>query len=264
MLVFGSYYATDSVLHRMDPRIKLTIAVVYMITAIIAVTLQGIIPLAVFTVVAVSLSNIPWRELFNSIKPLLFIMALAAIFNIVATNEGTLYWQWGYFAISSGGFYNALVFTLRIGLMLFAASLLTLTTSPIDLADGLAAIMRPLTRLGVLVQELSMMVSIAFRFLPTFLDEYYKVKGAQESRGACFDQGGLIKRLKLLMPLLAPLFASAFRHAEKLAQAMDSRCYRGGADRTRLHPMSVGRADVLALLFTAAMVAGLIVIRVFW
>ena len=261
MLVFGSYYATDSVLHRMDPRIKLTVAVIYMIVAIIAVDLRGIAALAVFTAIAIALANIPAREVANSIKPLLFIMVFTALINVLATNQGTVYWQWGPFVISSGGLWNALIFTLRVGLMLFGASLLTLTTSPIDLADGLEHVLRPLSRLGVPVTELAMMVSIAFRFLPTFLEEFFKIKAAQESRGLAFDQGGPIERAKLFLPLMAPLFASAFRHAEKLAQAMDSRCYRGGHGRTRMHEMKIERRDILALLAAAVLVAVLIVLR---
>jgi energy-coupling factor transport system permease protein len=260
-VVLGRFYAADSLLHRMDPRIKLTITVVYMVASVLAVNLWGVAMLTLFTTVAILCSNIPVRKVLQSIKPLLFILVITALLNILATNSGTVYMHWVIFTISSGGLFNALVFTLRVGLMLCGASLLTLTTSPVDLTDGMESILQPFTRFGLPSHELAMMTSIALRFLPTFMDEAIRIKHAQESRGAIFDAGGPIARLKLVVPLLAPLFASAFRHADTLSMAMESRCYNGGEGRVCARQLKVRRADLVALALTAFLVIGLVTLR---
>ncbi len=260
-VVLGRFYATDSLVHRMDPRVKLGIAVVCMVAAVLAMNLWGVAVLAAFTALAIACSNIPMRKVIQSVKPLLFILVITALLNILATNSGTVYAHWTIFTISSGGLFNALIFTLRVGLMLFGASLLTLTTSPIDLTDGMESILRPFARIGLPAHELAMMTSIALRFLPTFMDEGIRIKHAQESRGAVFDAGGPIARLKLLVPLLAPLFASAFRHADTLSMAMESRCYHGGEGRVCAHQFKAGRADIVALALTAMLVAVLVTLR---
>ncbi len=260
--VFGRYYAGDSVVHRMDPRAKLLIVLVYMVAAVLAVDLWGVAVLAVFTLACVLLSRIPLREVFDSVKPLLFILVFTALLNVLTVSEGTVYWHWAMLTISSGGFWHALVFTLRVGLMLFGASLLTLTTTTIDLADGIEALLKPFARVGLPAHELAMMTSIALRFLPTFLDEGVKIKRAQESRGATFDEGGPWQRLKMLVPLLSPLFASAFRHANELSMAMESRCYHGAEGRTSLRALRFGRADYVGFAMAIVMVALLVVTRV--
>ena len=259
--IFGRYYATDSVVHRMDPRAKLLIVIVYMVAAVLAVDMVGVAVIAAFTLLAVRLSNIPLREVFNSIKPLLFILVFTIILNVFTVNEGTVYWQWAMFTISSGGFRHALIFTLRVGLMLFGASLLTLTTTTLELTDGMEALLAPFARIGLPSHELAMMTSIALRFLPTFLDEGIKIIRAQESRGATFDEGGPIKRLRMLVPLLSPLFASAFRHADELSMAMESRCYHGAEGRTKSRSLTYGRADYIGFALTALLVILLVIVR---
>jgi energy-coupling factor transport system permease protein len=259
--VFGRYYAAESPVHAMDPRAKLTIVIVYMIAAVLAVNLQGVAVLAVFTLIAIGFSHIPLREVYNSIKPLLFILVFTILMNVLTVNEGTVFWHWGVFTISTGGFWHALIFTLRVGLMLFGASLLTLTTTTLELTDGIESMLAPLSRIGFPSHELAMMMSIALRFIPTFMDEGIKIKRAQESRGATFDEGGLGRRLKMLIPLLSPLFASAFRHADALSMAMESRCYHGGEGRTKARSLSMGRNDYIAFAVTAVMVIALIIIR---
>ena len=259
--IFGRYYACESVVHSMDPRAKLIIAIVYMVAAVLAVDLVGVGILAAFTLLAIKCSRIPLVEVFNSIKPLLFILVFTIILNVFTVNEGTVYWQWGTFTISSGGFRHALIFTLRVGLMLFGASLLTLTTTTLELTDGIESLLAPFARIGLPAHELAMMTSIALRFLPTFMDEGVKIVRAQESRGATFDEGGIVQRIKMLVPLLSPLFASAFRHADELSMAMESRCYHGGEGRTKTRSLKMGRNDYIAFAITAVMVALLIVVR---
>ncbi|MBR2836627.1 MAG: energy-coupling factor transporter transmembrane protein EcfT [Coriobacteriales bacterium] len=259
--IFGRYYAADSPVHRMDPRAKLIVALIYMVSAVLAVDMVGVAILAVFTLIAIRASHIPLREVYNSIKPLLFILIFTIILNVFTVNEGTVYWHWGTFTISSGGFRHAVIFTLRVGLMLFGASLLTLTTTTLELTDGIESLLAPLSRIGFPSHEIAMMTSIALRFLPTFLDEGIKIKRAQESRGATFDEGSIIQRTKMLVPLLSPLFASAFRHADELSMAMESRCYHGSEGRTKTHALKMGRNDYIAFAIISVMVILLIIVR---
>lgn len=258
---FGRYYAAESVVHRMDPRAKLVIAIVYMVAAVLAVDLWGVGILAAFTVLAIAASRIPPREVYESVKPLLFIVIFTALMNALMVSQDTVLWQWGIFCISTGGLWRALVFSLRVALMLLGASLLTLTTTTLELTDGIEALLAPLTRIGFPSHEMAMMTSIALRFIPTFMDEGIKIKRAQESRGAAFDEGSLWKRLKLFVPLLSPLFASAFRHADALSMAMESRCYHGGEGRTKTHQLKLGRADYVAFAIVLAVIVLLVIAR---
>ena len=259
-VIFGRYIPGSSTLHRMDPRVKLTLTVAYMVASVLADNAIGVAVMAVWLIAAIALSGISAKDVFKSARPLLFILVITALINLFAASDGTVYWHWAFLTISSQGLHNMVLFTIRVALMLFSATLLTLTTTPIDMAHGIERILSPFARFGFPAEELAMMTSIAFRFVPTFVEEGIKVKQAQESRGAAFDEGGPLHRVKLLSTLIVPLFASAFRHAETLSQAMDSRCYRGGEGRTRRHELKAGRADWVAVVATVALVVVLAVL----
>lgn len=255
--IIGQYFEADSLLHRADPRFKLVFALVYFVAVFVAPGFAGLAFMAVFTAVLVALSQVPLKVVFKTIMPLLFILAFTVLLNLFFTTTGEVYWHWGIFTISDDGIYRAVFFPLRITLLLVGMSLLTLTTSPLDITDASESLMQPLRHVGVPVHELSMMLGIALRFLPVFVDEFVKIKRAQESRGADFGSGNIVRRARALVPLMVPLFTSAFRHSEGLAQAMESRCYHGGEGRTRMRVLTAGAADYrgLALFICVLLIA---------
>lgn len=255
-IIIGSYYEADSVLHRCDPRTKISLSILYIVAVFLAPGWWGLLSMAVFTGILILFSQVPLKVLLRSVYPLMFILIFAVLLNLLFTTDGIVYWHWGVFTITDVGCYRAAFYPCRMALILIGMSLLTLTTTPIGITDGMEAIMRPFRRFGFPAHELAMMTGIAMRFLPVFTDELDKIRRAQESRGADFGGGGLIARARKLVPLMVPLFMSAFRHAENLATAMESRCYHGGEGRTRLHALVFAKRDRAAFaLFGCLMVA---------
>lgn len=238
------------------------LSVLYIVAVFVAPGWWGLLSMALFTVVLILTSRVPIRVLVSSVYPLLFILVFAVALNLLFTTDGTVYWHWGVFTITDVGCYRAAFYPCRMALILVGMSLLTLTTTPIEITDGMEAIMHPFKRFGFPAHELAMMTGIAMRFLPVFIDELDKIRRAQESRGADFGGGGLIARARKLVPLMVPLFMSAFRHAENLATAMESRCYHGGEGRTRLHALVLARRDWFAFALFGCLVVGVTVMRV--
>jgi len=261
-IVIGQYFETDSVMHRMDPRVKMVLGFLYIVAVFVAPSWWGLAVMTAFTFIVVGISRVPLRVVVRSVMPLLFILVFAVLLNLLFTKEGQVYWHWGIFTVTDIGCYKAAFYPSRMALILLGMTLLTLTTSPIELTDGMEALIRPLARIGVPAHELAMMTGIAMRFLPVFIDELGKIRHAQESRGADFGGGGLLSRVRSLVPLMVPLFMSAFRHAENLATAMESRCYHGGEGRTRLHRMEVERRDIVGMVVFCLLLAIVIVMRV--
>lgn len=261
-ITLGQFFPGSTLIHKMDPRMKILLTFGYIIVLFIA---KGILSyLAIFGWLAVSVyvSRIKPSVILKGIKPLIFVIALTGILNMFYTPGKELVSFW-IFTITYDGIYTAIFMIVRIIMLITGTFLLTYTTSPILLTDGIENLMNPLKKLKVPVHELAMMMTIALRFIPTLIEEADKIMSAQKARGADFESGSIIKRAKALIPLLVPLFISAFRRADELATAMECRCYRGGEGRTRLRQLKYHSRDAAALAFSAVIWGGVIALRVF-
>lgn len=239
----GRYVYGESFLHRLDPRSKLVFVLIFAIVVFLANNWITYSILLGFMLVAILLSRVSLMYLLKSLKPIWFLILLTAIIHILMTKGGTVYYQWRWFSVEEEGVRQAIFISIRLSLLIAISSLLTLTTTPMDLTDGMERLLAPLRKLGVPVHEIALMLSIALRFIPTLLDETDKIIRAQQARGADFESGNLVKRGKSLIPIVVPLFVSAFRRAEELALAMEARGYRGGAPRTRLRQLQLTWRD---------------------
>ena len=260
-ITLGQYYPAKSILHRCDPRIKLILTFVYLIVIFLIKSYAGFAILLAFTVLAVIVSDVPVRYVLKGLKPVVFIVVLTLIVNIFFTNGGTTVLKLAFIRITDQGIDNALRLAIKLILLIVSASLLTLTTTPILLTDGLEKLMSPLKKIGFPAHEIAMMMTIALRFIPTLLEEMDKIIKAQSSRGADFNSGGLLARAKSYVPVLVPLFVSAFRRADELATAMEARCYRGGHGRTRMRQLKFTGADLIVSLVTFSFMAILLIIQ---
>lgn len=260
-ITLGQYFPGNSIIHKMDPRLKLIITVLYITALFIC---RGPVPYVILgglLILAVALSKVGFRQVTRGLKPILILLIITTLFNVFYTTGGNTIFEWKFITITDFGLYNAFYMVVRITLLIIATfTLLTYTTSPIMLTDALESVLKPLKAIKVPVHELAMMMTIALRFIPTLLEETDKIMSAQKSRGADFETGGLVKRAKALIPILIPLFISAFRRAEELATAMECRCYHGGEGRTKLRVMKLKASDYAILitciaLFTLAIYA---------
>ena len=262
-ITLGQYFPGDTLAHRLDPRTKLLATVLYIIAIFLAKGPIAYGVLILTLIVSVRISKVGARALFRGLKPVLFIIAFTAVLNLFYT-PGTVIAQLWIFRVTREGVITAVAMMLRISLLIMGTFLLTYTTSPIRLTDGLEDLLGPLKKLGVPVHELAMMMSIALRFIPTLIEETDKIMSAQRARGADFESGNLLQRAKALIPLLVPLFVSAFRRADELATAMECRCYHGGEGRTKLHVLRYETRDYLTLAFYAALCAAMIALKKFF
>lgn len=259
-ITLGQYFPGNSILHRLDPRTKILLTVIYIVALFLAKQLAGYGILLLVLAVAIAVSRIKLKVILKGLKPILFIIIITGILNLFWT-PGDILWQWGFLKLTVQGIWAAVFMVLRISMLIICTFLLTYTTSPILLTDGLENLLGPLKKLHVPVHELAMMMSIALRFIPTLIEETDKIMSAQKARGADFDTGNLLDKAKALIPLLVPLFISAFRRADELAIAMECRCYHGGEGRTRLRQLIFVRRDYLALAGSLFMVAAVYVLR---
>lgn len=259
-LSIGQYIPGDSFVHKLDPRTKIIITFVFMIVIFVINNFYGYIFPVIFILIAALFSKISLKYMIKGLRPLLFIIFLTFILNLFMI-KGRILYEIGPFDITYEGLYQAVFMALRLIFLIVGTSLLTLTTSPIMLTDGIEYLLKPFKRIGVPAHELAMMMTIALRFIPTLLEETDKIMKAQMARGADFQSGNLINRAKSLVPILVPLFVSAFRRADELAMAMESRCYRGGENRTRMKELKMTNKDLIALCATAVMTAGCIASR---
>lgn len=251
-ITLGQFMPGHSVIHRLDPRTKILLTVLYIVMVFcVSSPVFYLIPL-VYIVVAAKLSGIHARQLLGSIKPLRFLLVLTFLLNLFFSAGETTLFQWGVIRISKEGLMTAVHFSMRLIFLVTGTAVLTLTTSPIALCDGIESLLSPLAKLHFPAHELAMMMSIALRFIPTLSEEADKIQKAQMARGADFESGNLIQRAKSMIPLLVPLFVSAFRRAGELAMAMESRCYHGGEGRTRLRVLKYQKADLYAALISVA------------
>ena len=261
-ITLGQFFPGNSAVHRLDPRVKIVLTVAFIVLLFLA---QGPVSYALiiaFLAVVIGISRISPKMVLRGLKPILFIVIFTAVLNLFYT-PGTYIFQWHFLHISTEGIKLAIFMVLRLMLLIIATSMLTYTTSPIQLTDGLERLLSPLKKLHAPVHELSMMMSIALRFIPTLIEETEKIISAQKARGADFDSGNLIQRAKAMIPILVPLFISAFRRADELATAMECRLYRGDVGRTRMRQLKIQRVDICALLWVAALFVVIIALKHF-
>ena len=261
-ITLGQYFPGNTVVHRLDPRTKLLMVVVYIVALFLAKWWVSYGVMLAFLVTAVMLSHIKPKALFRGLKPLIVIMVFTALINLFYSDGEVLVKFW-IFRITREGIVQAAFLVLRIMMLVTGTFLLTYTTSPIALTDGMESLLSPLKKLHFPVHELSMMMSIALRFIPTLIEETDKIMNAQKARGADFESGNIFRRAKALVPILVPLFVSAFRRADELATAMECRCYHGDEGRTKLKQLHYRARDIITLLLGAALLGGIITLRCF-
>ena len=261
-ITLGQYFPGNTFIHRLDPRTKLLLVIVYIVALFLC---KGPISYGIcliFLITAIAVSKIHLKALFKGLKPLIIIIIFTAIINLFYSQGEVLVKFW-IFTITKEGIRNAVFLVLRIIMLVTGTFLLTYTTSPIALTDGLESLLSPHKKIHFPVHELAMMMSIALRFIPTLIEETDKIISAQKARGADFETGNIFRRAKAMVPILVPLFVSAFRRADELATAMECRCYHGGKGRTKMKQLRFHLRDLTAFLVCAAMLAGVIVLRSF-
>lgn len=259
-ITLGQYYPVKSFVHDLDPRVKILLTVAFIVAVFLGKSLWAAIPVTLFILGAARAANLPLKLLIKGIKPLRLILIFTFVLNLFFTPGDTVLLEVWKIRVTREGLLTACRFSLRLVFLVTGASLLTLTTQPVVLTDGLERLMSPLARIGFPAHELAMMMSIALRFIPTLLEEADKIMKAQMARGADFESGNLLQRAKAMVPLLVPLFVSAFRRAGDLAMAMEARCYHGGQGRTRLRILKVGKKDYIACAAVALLIAVVAVI----
>ena len=257
-ITLGQFFPGDTPVHRLDPRTKLILLVLYIVALFQAKTWGAYLLLILVTAVCMAVSHISPKNIFKGLKPMLFVIALTALLNLFYTEGTPVREGW---IITWEGIDRAVKMMLRITLLITGTFLLTYTTSPMALTDGLELLLKPLKKLKVPVHEMTLMMSMALRFIPTLIEETDKIMSAQKARGADFETGNLIQRAKALLPILVPLFVSSFRRADELAVAMESRCYHGGEGRTRMTQLKYGKNDYFALFLGLLLVAAVNVLR---
>jgi energy-coupling factor transport system permease protein len=260
-ITIGQHYPTGSVIHKLDPRTKILITFAFILGLFIIKSFVAYGYIIVFVLLAVMLSKIPFKYMLKGLKPLKFLIIITFLINLFMT-KGNIVYGIGPLNITIEGIRQALFMALRLIMLVLGTSLLTLTTSPIALTDGIEHLLNPFKKIGVPAHELAMMMTIALRFIPTLLEETDKIMKAQIARGADFESGNIISRAKSLVPLLIPLFISAFRRAEDLAMAMEARCYRGGENRTRMNKLSIEKKDWISITVTVLLLVILIYMRI--
>ena len=260
-ITLGQYFPGDTVAHRLDARTKILLVTLYIIALFCAKNLLSYALLAAVLAACVRVSRVGLRALVRGLKPVLFIIVFTGILNLFFTPGNRYVLEWGFLRVSDTGLRNAVFMVLRIMLLIMGTFLMTYTTSPISLTDGLERLLNWMKKLRVPVHELAMMMSIALRFIPTLIEETDKIMSAQKARGADFESGGLIQKAKAMIPILVPLFISAFRRADELATAMECRCYHGGEGRTKLHVLRYEARDYIALTGGVMILAVVIVLR---
>ena len=248
-VAFGQYYPADSIIHRLDARVKMLITLLFVIAIFFIKSYFGFMLTAVVLIGIVLLAKLPMMSVLKSVKGVMFIILFTAILNLFLIKKGEVLWSWKIFTITKDGVHTTIKMVLRLVLLISGASLLSLTTTPVALADGVESLMSPLKLIKVPVRDIAMIMSIALRFIPTLFEETNKIISAQKARGASFDTGGLFARAKAMLPVLIPLFVNSFRRADELTFAMDARCYNATDNRTKMKKAKFGVGDAFALLF---------------
>ena len=259
-ITIGQYYDVESVVHKLDPRTKIIATVVYIISLFCVKNILGFLLAGIGLLAAVKLARIPLRFILRGLKTVMVLLLFTVVLNIFLV-EGTAIVQWGFISITREGIYTAVFMAARRVLLIIGCSMMTLTTTPIQLTDGIERLLRPLKKIKVPVHDIAMMMSIALRFIPILMEETDKIMKAQTARGADFESGGLVQKAKSLIPVLVPLFISAFRRADDLATAMEARCYHGDEGRTRMKELKYHARDHIAKLCLVVFLVGLVLSR---
>lgn len=259
-ITIGQYFPGNTVIHKLDPRVKILTVFLFIISLFFIDNFYPYLFILVFIGLTILVSKIPIKFLIKGLKPLILIISITFLINIFMT-RGEVLFNIGPLNITREGIYQAVFMALRLIFLILGTSLLTLTTSPIALTDGIERLLNPFKKIGIPAHELAMMMTIALRFIPTLLEETDKIMKAQMARGADFESGNILNRAKSLVPLLVPLFVSAFRRADELAMAMEARCYRGGDNRSRMKELKIEARDYGALIVTGALLLVIIVFR---
>lgn len=262
-ITIGQYFPGNSVVHRMDARMKILLTVALLVDIFISDGFVGFALILAFVLMAAKITRIPLSFVVRGLKPIAFIALFTFVLNLFMQTGGAIIVHWKFIRITTGGLRTAIYMAIRLMLLVISSQLLTLTTSSLSLTDGLEALMKPLAKLRFPAHEIAMMMSIALRFIPTLMEETDKIMNAQKARGADFDSGNLMKRAKAMVPLLVPLFVSSFRRADELALAMEARCYRGGKGRTRMNQLKMSRLDLYAALAVAGLTVLIILLNIF-
>ncbi|EOD01023.1 energy-coupling factor transporter transmembrane component T family protein [Caldisalinibacter kiritimatiensis] len=261
-ITIGQYFPGETIIHKLDPRVKILITFLFIISLFFIDSFLPYVFVVAFIMSAIALSKVPLKYILKGLKPLMIIIFITFAINVFMTS-GEVIFELGPLDVTKEGLYQATFMALRLIFLIVGTSLLTLTTSPILLTDGIEKLLNPFKKIGVPAHELAMMMTIALRFIPTLLEETDKIMKAQKARGADFESGNVLNRAKSLVPLLVPLFISAFRRADELAMAMEARCYRGGDNRTRMRQLAMSRRDYIALSITGILIAIIIFSRYF-
>lgn len=260
-ITLGQYYPANSVLHRLDPRVKFVGTLLFIISVFVFHTFPGYAVATIFLAAMIGISKVPVKFMFKGLKAIFIILLITVLFNMMLT-PGEVLWKLGFFKVTREGLIMAGKMAIRLTYLVIGSSIMTLTTTPNQLTDGLERSLGCLNRLHVPVHEISMMMSIALRFIPILIEETDKIMKAQMARGADFESGNLVQRAKSMIPILVPLFVSAFRRATDLAMAMEARCYRGGSGRTKMKPLHYERRDRITYLILLAYLGIVIVLRI--
>ena len=260
---FGQYYPSTSFVHKCDPRAKILFLVVYITAIFLGKDFYALGACGVVFLLATLFSGVSLGALLRSVKAILFLLLFMTVLNLFFYEGETTLWQWGIIRITKEALYYTLFLAVRLFLLVLGSSLLTLTTTPVSLADGIESLLSPLKVIRFPVHELALIMSIALRFIPILTDETGRIMNAQKARGANFEKGGIFSRIKAIVPILIPLLISAFRRADELGDAMDARCYSGSKVRTKYKKLTFGWRDILAWLLGAALLAGIILLRIY-
>lgn len=260
---FGQYLPLDSCLHKMDARVKLVLTFVIIVFAFVSFNFAALGLTAAFTLAAVILSKVPAKMYLKTLKPILFFVVLTTVINVFYIKGDTLLLHIGFVDIYLEGIFKALLVAVRIVLLVLISGVLTYTTSPTELTDAIEYLLKPLAMCGVDTHTFAMMMTIALRFIPTLIEETDKISSAQKARGSDMDTGNLIQKIQSVIPILIPLLASSIRRATELADAMECRCYHGGKGRTRLKVLKCTKRDFIALIMTAALLCGIILLDIY-
>lgn len=265
-VTFGQYYPAKSFVHNMDARIKLLLTIAYIVAVFLVKEFHflGFAACLVFIVLATAFSKVPFIKMLKSIRTILFFVIFSAVLQIFFNTNGNVLWEWWKIKITDIGLLKAGFITARITLIILGASLLTFTTSPVELADGIESLLTPLKWIKFPVHEFALIMSIAIRFIPTLLEETDRIIKAQKARGADFESGNIFKRAKALIPVLIPLLIGSFRRADELADAMDARCYAGSKKRTKYKKMTLSYRDLIGTLLTAGLIVGIVFLNKFY
>ncbi len=260
---FGQYYPSDSFLHKCNPAVKILFLIVYIVAIFVGDNFYTLGACALVFVLLAAFSGVPFKMLLRSVKAILFMLLFMVVLNLFFGAGETVLWQWGIFKFTKEGIYYTIFLAVRWFLLVLASSLLTLTTTPVSLADGMEALLSPLKLVRFPVHALALIMSIALRMIPILTEETGRIMNAQKARGADFETGSLVKRVKAMIPTLIPLLISALRRAYELADAMDARCYAGSKVRTKYKKLSLGWRDAIAFLVGAVLLAGIILLRIY-